>query len=64
VAVPVLRMELSLTPKAKRIDELRAQGMSFDEAFAIADSEYTSDGLSLKPGAHAPAMPEVRACQQ
>ena len=36
------------TPKALRIDELIAQGKSFDEAFAIAESEYTSDGMLLK----------------
>lgn len=52
---------LLLTPKAKRVNELSAQGKSFDEAFAIADSEYTSDGMSLKPGAITPAPQEARA---
>lgn len=42
---------VSLTPKAMRVQELRGQGMSFDEAFAIADSEYSSNGMALKPGA-------------
>jgi hypothetical protein len=40
---------LSPTPKAMRVKELCGQGMSFDEAFAIADREYTSDGMALKP---------------
>jgi hypothetical protein len=52
---------VSPTPKALRIEELRHQGMCFDDAFAIADAEYTSDGLSLKPGAQAPAATEVHA---
>jgi hypothetical protein len=38
-----------LTPKAVRLERLMAEGKSFDEAFAIADREYTSDGMSLKP---------------
>jgi hypothetical protein len=36
---------VSFTPKAQRLNELRAQGIEFEEAFAIADSEYTSDGM-------------------
>lgn len=46
------RYSFELTPKALRIEELRKRhkGMSFDEAFVIADHEYTSDGLSPKPG--------------
>lgn len=51
----------SPTPKAMRVQELRAQGMSFDDAFEIADSEYSNDGITLKPGAHASARPEARA---
>jgi hypothetical protein len=39
---------VSFTDKALRIQDLRSGGMSFDEALAIADSEYTSDGMSLK----------------
>lgn len=38
------------TPMAMRIQVLRGQGKSFDEALAIAESEYTSDGMSLKQG--------------
>ena len=49
------RFGLSLTPKARRIDELRSLGMGFDEALLIADSEYTSDGLSLKTSAQSTA---------
>jgi hypothetical protein len=41
----------TFTPKASRLQELRAKGKSFDEAFAIADREFTSDGMSLKPDA-------------
>jgi hypothetical protein len=41
------RYSFELTPKAHRLYELCAQGKSFDEAFAIADREYTSDGLEL-----------------
>jgi hypothetical protein len=45
-----------LTPKAVRLEWLMAEGKSFDEAsfnkaFAIADREFTSDGMSLKPDA-------------
>jgi hypothetical protein len=40
---------LFLTPKAKRVQKLRGQGMSFQQAFAVADREFTSDGLTLKP---------------
>jgi hypothetical protein len=43
-------MAFIFTPKAERLNALRAEGKSFDEAFAIADREYTSDGMSLKPG--------------
>jgi hypothetical protein len=35
------------------VKELRSQGMSFDEAFGLADSEYSGDGMSLKPAAEA-----------
>jgi hypothetical protein len=45
------RQSISLTPKALRVQELRSQGMSFDEAFGLADSEYSGDGMSLKPAA-------------
>lgn len=38
------------TPKAMRVDELRAQGKKFHVALAIADSEYTTDGLLLRRG--------------
>jgi hypothetical protein len=38
----------TFTPKAMRVEELRAAGKGFDEAFAIADREYTSDGLTYK----------------
>jgi hypothetical protein len=34
----------TFTPKARRVDELRVLGKSFDEAFAIADREFTPDG--------------------
>lgn len=44
------------TPKAKRVQELRAQGMSFDKAFAIADSEYSNDGMDLLTQDH-PEIP-------
>ena len=40
----------SLTPKAVRLEQLRAQGRSFDEAFAIADREFTPDGLLPRRG--------------
>jgi len=32
-----------------RVQALRAQGKSFDDALAIADSEYSSDGMQPKP---------------
>lgn len=51
---------VSPTPKAMRVQELRGQGMSFDEAFAIADREYTSNGMALKPGATS-TLQEARA---
>lgn len=51
----------NFTPKGVRVLWLIAEGMGFDEALAIADSEYTSDGLSLRPGAVAPARAEVHA---
>jgi hypothetical protein len=38
------------TPKAIRMEQLRSQGKSFDEAFAIADREFTSDGLLSRRG--------------
>ena len=38
------------TPMAMRIQVLRGRGMSFDKAFAIAESEYSSDGMLLKRG--------------
>ena len=40
-----------LTPKAVRLERLMAEGKSFNKAFAIADREFTSDGMSLKPDA-------------
>jgi hypothetical protein len=36
----------SLTPKALRVEELRAQGMNFNDALNVADREYTSDGMT------------------
>lgn len=36
---------VSLTLKAMRVQQLRAEGHSFDEAFEIADSEYTINGM-------------------
>jgi hypothetical protein len=42
------------TPKGHRFYELCRQGKSLEEAFAIADREYTSDGLTLKPPLHGP----------
>jgi hypothetical protein len=47
-----------LTPKAARVEKLRAQfraagkneAKSFDEAFAIADREFTPDGLLPRRG--------------
>ena len=41
-----------LTAKAVRLEWLMAEGKSFNEAFAIADREYTSDGMSLKAPLH------------
>jgi hypothetical protein len=38
------------TPKAERLNALRADGKSFDEAFAIADREFTSDGMLPRRG--------------
>lgn len=38
------------TPKALRLQELVGDGMSFDEAFAIADREFTADGLLPRRG--------------
>jgi hypothetical protein len=49
--IPKLGGDFALTPKTARVEQLRAAGKSFDEAFAIADREYTSDGMSLKPDA-------------
>jgi hypothetical protein len=43
-------MAFIFTPKAERLNALRAEGKSFDEALAIADREFTSDGMALKPG--------------
>jgi hypothetical protein len=40
----------TFTPKAMRVQELRAEGKSFDEAFAIADREFTLDGLLPRRG--------------
>jgi hypothetical protein len=45
-------LEATFTPKASRIQRLRAEGKSFNDAFAVADREYTSDGMSLKPMSH------------
>jgi len=42
---------VSLTPKGARVYELEAEGMSFDAALEIADSEYSRDGLGPRPGA-------------
>jgi hypothetical protein len=39
-----------LTPKAVRLERLMAEGKSFDEAFAIADREFTVDGLLPRRG--------------
>jgi hypothetical protein len=39
-----------LTPKAVRLEHLMAAGKSFDEAFAIADREFTPDGLLPRRG--------------
>ncbi|HEX3091613.1 MAG TPA: hypothetical protein VHW72_03255 [Candidatus Angelobacter sp.] len=41
---------VTLTPKAERLEQLRAQGKSFDEALAIADREFTPDGLLPRRG--------------
>lgn len=51
VSEPALqgKRTFSLTPKAKRLQELPGQGKSFNKAFTIADREYSSDGMSLKP---------------
>lgn len=38
-----------LTAKALRVDELLRDGLKFNEAFAIADREYTEDGEQLTP---------------
>jgi hypothetical protein len=54
---------LSLTPKALRVDILIAQGKSFDEAFAIADSEYSIDGMSLKSAPEA-ACNAANVCRE
>jgi hypothetical protein len=43
------RME-TFTPKAERLNALLAEGKSFDEAFAIADREFTSDGMLPRRG--------------
>jgi hypothetical protein len=37
-----------LTPKALRMNELRAGGMTFDHALAQADSEFSQNGWSRK----------------
>jgi len=48
----IMRAKMAIfTPKAFRVQQLRGQGKSFDEALALADREYTSDGISLKPEA-------------
>jgi hypothetical protein len=47
---------LSPTPKAVRLNALRVLGKSFDEAFAIADREFTADGLELVEDRVASAM--------
>jgi hypothetical protein len=47
---------------ALRLEVFRRQGLSFDEAFEIVSSQYTSDGMSLKPGAKTTAaLMEARA---
>jgi hypothetical protein len=43
-------MAFIFTPKAERLNALRAEGKSFDEALAIADREFTSDGLLPRRG--------------
>jgi hypothetical protein len=43
-------MFFMLTPKAARLEQLRAEGKSFNEAFAIADREFTADGLLARRG--------------
>jgi len=40
---------LLITPKGMRVQQLRAQGKSVDEAFRIADAEYSSDGMQPTP---------------
>lgn len=35
-----------LTPKAMRVQQLRAEGWNFDKALTVADAEFTSDGLT------------------
>jgi hypothetical protein len=44
------RKFVMLTPKAFRLEHLMAEGKSFDEAFAIADREFTLDGLLPRRG--------------
>jgi hypothetical protein len=41
---------LFFTPKAVRLNALRVLGKSFDEAFAIADREFTPDGMLPRRG--------------
>jgi hypothetical protein len=48
----------TFTPKARRVDELRVLGKSFDEAFAIADREFTPDGML--PGRGVTSLDSVR----
>lgn len=55
---------VSLTPKALRLDELLAQGMSFDEALTIADSEYSSDGVTLKSSDVSPTTRRTAVLQE
>lgn len=57
----VQRKFVSFTPKGVRMLQLQAEGMSFDEAFAIADREFTSDGLALSQMGEAAAQMEVHA---
>jgi hypothetical protein len=50
VMVPFSLQNAGFTPKGERVNELRAEGKSFDEAFAIADREFTVDGLLPRRG--------------
>lgn len=51
----------NITPKGSRVQQLMHEGLAFNEAFAIADREYISDGLSLTQVGEAAAQMEVHA---